>query len=827
MLSKFRFRDKHPQSIRVIATAQEGPGRKLRTRMLLALVPSALVIIMAIGLTTYFISAEQITLALERSARQHAATTAHAVSALLERYREDLLYASRQSMDAQSLQRFLTDIRESRGSEHVEFGFIALKANEPLVIISQAGRQVRIPPGLVNDIRPSPLHLYEQLRTMGQGEVLVVDMQEVDYPFPSEENPHNRFAATVLRLATPLVSEQGEFAGYAYLAVDVRRIRDLLSLYDSEQSPVFAGPRNPALAYSYLYDRDGWVLFQSEPLPQSQTPLSTLSVRSRKQGTLGRPGMPSAFIPADTESRYWQMIQDTVQGVTGPLQDQSRKGWQMEGEYSLAYAPIRFTVTPDKAPVILGGVAVVDRGMFTVVAGSRPLHTMAAIVGLSVLVMILLLVLVAQGTARDFSSLAHSIRSMRTKGRLEEIRCRTRSDEAQVIQDTINAMIATIKDQAEEIRVKDLAIESVTLQEPADPAGDWKQRDGSSDLFPEIVGTGPLMAQLKRDLRKAGQVDADILIVGETGTGKQLAAEAIHRISRRSQRPFISVNCGELDESLLLDTLFGHIKGAYTDGKTDRKGAFLQAHGGILFLDEIQTSSPKVQQALLRAISMRKIKPLGSDQELDVDIRLITATNADLNELIQKQAFREDLYYRLKVITISLPPLRDHRENIPLLANYFLMEAEHMAGRQGLAFSKGFLDKLMQYHWPGNIRELKNSIVKAAVMAEGEIIQRDQLRVETGASEIRDVIRPAPTSPATPPAEAPVSMELNHRQVLAYKYVTRHGQINRKIYQSLLGSDVSRRTAIYDLQDMVSKGFLAKVSQGPTTGYVQPGKEGP
>ena len=159
------------------------------------------------------------------------------------------------------------------------------------------------------------------------------------------------------------------------------------------------------------------------------------------------------------------------------------------------------------------------------------------------------------------------------------------------------------------------------------------------DALPEIMGLGPKLEKLKQEIMKAAGADADVLIIGETGTGKQLAAEAIHRHSRLAGKPFVAINCGELDENLLLDTLFGHVKGAFTEAKTGRKGAFVEADGGILFLDEIQTASPRVQQALLRATAHRKIKPLGSDRESDIDVRLIAATNADLSRLVELGSF--------------------------------------------------------------------------------------------------------------------------------------------------------------------------------------------
>ena len=190
------------------------------------------------------------------------------------------------------------------------------------------------------------------------------------------------------------------------------------------------------------------------------------------------------------------------------------------------------------------------------------------------------------------------------------------------------------------------------------------------------------MLLLYENVRKAAQVMADVLVVGETGTGKELVSEAIHKLSPRGAGPFITINCGALDESLLMDTLFGHVKGAYTEARASRKGAFLTAQGGTLMLDEVGNAAPKVQQALLRALSTRRIRPLGSDEDVPFDTRIIAATNALLREDSQNGSFREDLYYRLAVITINTPPLRDRKADIPSLIVYFLSEALTARARQ-------------------------------------------------------------------------------------------------------------------------------------------------
>jgi DNA-binding NtrC family response regulator len=307
-----------------------------------------------------------------------------------------------------------------------------------------------------------------------------------------------------------------------------------------------------------------------------------------------------------------------------------------------------------------------------------------------------------------------------------------------------------------------------------------------------------------------------------------LAAEAIHHLSRRSAKPFISINCGELDENLLLDTLFGHVKGAFTEAKADRKGVFLEADGGTLFLDEIQTASMSVQQSLLRAIAVRKIKPLGSDREIEVDVRLIAATNLDLATLIEQNRFRSDLYFRLKVIGIHTPPLREHRENLPLLASHFLNEMERLTGKEGVALSRGALEKLKAYDWPGNIRELKNCLTRAAVMTEGSIIQADDILLEgdpftsTASAGEHSEAGPGASEPLPPvhPYRLPAGVRLNARQEKVLPRILERGEVTRSQYQDLVGGGLPSRTALYDLKDLVEKGLLIRVGQGPATRYV-------
>jgi two-component system response regulator HydG len=317
-----------------------------------------------------------------------------------------------------------------------------------------------------------------------------------------------------------------------------------------------------------------------------------------------------------------------------------------------------------------------------------------------------------------------------------------------------------------------------------------------------------------------------VLVTGETGTGKQLTSEAIHHNSSRRNEPFITINCGALDENLLLDALFGHVSGAFSDAKTSRKGAFLAANKGTLFLDEIGNASPKVQQALLRTLSAQKVKPLGSDAEIDIDVRLISATNEDLKSLIDRGIFREDLYYRLKVISITTPSLREHKEDIPALVDCFIKEASKRMQKEGIGLSRGTLERLKNYNWPGNVRELKNCITRAVAMVETDVIQTEDIRLEEASEDMPIIMMEPPLSLSkakdskslkeSSHADIP---ELSKRQQKAFPVILKKGGITRLEYHELIGADMSTRTVQYDLQDLVKKGFLIKSGSGPTTRY--------
>ena len=253
-----------------------------------------------------------------------------------------------------------------------------------------------------------------------------------------------------------------------------------------------------------------------------------------------------------------------------------------------------------------------------------------------------------------------------------------------------------------------------------------KKQLKKKDDFKEIIGKSDEIQQVFQLVDKVADTDSTILICGESGTGKELIAKAIHYRSGRSNQPFVSINCGALPESLLESELFGHVKGSFTGAIKDKDGLFKVACGGTFFLDEVGETSPAIQVKLLRVLQEREIIPVGGTTPIKVDVRLIAATNADLERAVQEDTFRADLYYRLNVIPIVIPPLRERRDDVELLVDHFLKIAGENTGRTR-NISKETMELLVNYDWPGNVRELENIIERAVILEEGDEITIDSL----------------------------------------------------------------------------------------------------
>lgn len=245
--------------------------------------------------------------------------------------------------------------------------------------------------------------------------------------------------------------------------------------------------------------------------------------------------------------------------------------------------------------------------------------------------------------------------------------------------------------------------------------------------FSKIIGVSSAMQDIIKEVKKIADARSNVLLLGETGTGKELIARAIHFNSNRADKPFIPINCSAIPENLLESELFGHVKGAFTGAITSKKGLFEEANGGTVFLDEIGDLSIGLQSKLLRVLEDQEIRPVGGTQSIKVSLRFISATNKDLERAVKEGRFREDLFYRINIITIRLPPLRERREDIKLLTNYFIQKYSKELAKNVDKIDDEALNILQSYNWPGNVRELQNIIERAILISDGSIIGAEHL----------------------------------------------------------------------------------------------------
>ncbi len=332
----------------------------------------------------------------------------------------------------------------------------------------------------------------------------------------------------------------------------------------------------------------------------------------------------------------------------------------------------------------------------------------------------------------------------------------------------------------------------------------------SKHRFRSLVAQHPKMKEIFRLVERVAPTRSTVLITGESGTGKELIAKSVHFLSPRQGKPFISVNCSALPESLLESELFGHEKGAFTGAMAMRKGRFELADTGTLFLDEVGEMSPSLQVKLLRVLQEMEFERVGSPKTIKVDVRVLAASNRDLKQEMEEGRFREDLFYRLNVVNVHLPPLRERKDDIPLLINHFLVKITRSMDREKMTVGQDALKVMMGYHWPGNVRELEHAIERAVILSPDDTIDRQDLPDEISSPKES----PAPPARGMPPSKSAL---LHPRQLKALNFMRENGYITNQLYQEI--NSISKRHALRDLSHLLNLGFIERTGKGPSTRY--------
>jgi len=825
-------------------------NRSMTSRVLLLGLPLLTLVLLLVFLATGRSIEAMVNRAIARNAQLHAQAMSLSLEQILTETRNQLLILTAGSMEPKDMVRRLQFRVRAEGLRYREVAFMGTDPSQRYLLLSYGGEIISIPPDIASATVGNPFTSLSAAQRPGH--VQVSQPLEVVYSMVPLNDSVQSIPLYVIRFSTPIYDSQGVFQGMLILSLDLTVLRDAISMFSSSSAPLRTADDETRIR-SIFFDNQGWMLFQSENLEADDASgrLNSDSLRAGFQGEFGRAGFSTAFRPGSNHVNYWSMVSNVQSGHSGQIFLDNGDAWghgdnAVEG---VSFAPVTFTANPDSPHTIVGGLAVLDTSFTATRTGIQ----IIGIYGICLLAGICLLGLglawLARGTTKRLRRLSNEVNMRIDSHSSNPLVLPPMPRELEQLKDAINALLHRLRRSEEEQLNQQLMQDARWAREPAENMPEL-------DDIPEngLVGTSAAMQDLRANFLKAAPTMADVLVIGETGTGKELVSAAIHQASPRANGPFITINCGALDENLLMDTLFGHVKGAFTEARQPRKGAFLTAEGGTLMLDEIGNAAPKVQQALLRALSTRMIRPLGSDEDVPFDTRIIAATNAELLQDAQEGSFREDLYYRLAVITIRTPPLRRRKSDLPLLAVFFLTRAAESQGLPTPRLSRGALRKLQEYHWPGNVRELQNCLTRALAFCENGLIFAENIQL--GPDTLPgDIARPERGKLSCPPARAdsrqphgeaaetaespvaqPVPAEsedqgampatedaqprLNARLARLLPQIVELGSISRQEYQDMAGKDISMRTAQYDLQILVRLGLVRREGRGPAQRYI-------
>lgn len=825
-------------------------NRSMTSRVLLLGLPLLTLVLLLVFLATGRSIEALVNRAIARNAQLQAQAMSLSLEQILTETRNQLLILAAGSMDPKDMVRRLQFRVRAEGLRYREVAFMGTDPSQRYLLLSYGGEIISIPPDIASATVGNPFTSLSAAQRPGH--VQVSQPLEVVYSMVPLNDSVQSIPLYVIRFSTPIYDAQGVFQGMLILSLDLTVLRDAISMFSSSSAPLRTADDETRIR-SIFFDNQGWMLFQSENLEADEASgrLNSDSLRAGFQGEFGRAGFSTAFRPGPNHVNYWSMVSSVQGGHSGQIFLDNSDAWGHENSAveGVSFAPVTFAANPDSPRTIMGGLAVLDTSFTATRTGIQ----IIGIYGICLLAGICLLGLglawLARGTTKRLRRLSNEVNLRIDSHSSNPLVLPPMPRELEQLKDAINALLHRLRRSEEEQLNQQLMQDARWAREPAE---NMPELDDIPDNG--LVGTSAAMQDLRANILKAAPTMADVLVIGETGTGKELVSAAIHQASPRANGPFITINCGALDENLLMDTLFGHVKGAFTEARQPRKGAFLTAEGGTLMLDEIGNAAPKVQQALLRALSTRMIRPLGSDEDVPFDTRIIAATNAELLQDAQEGSFREDLYYRLAVITIRTPPLRRRKSDLPLLAVFFLTRAAESQGLPTPRLSRGALRKLQEYHWPGNVRELQNCLTRALAFCENGLIFAENIqlgpdtlpgdiaRPERGklscpparadsrqphneAAETAEApaVQPAPAESeeqGAMPAAEDAQPRLNARLARLLPHIVELGSISRQEYQDMAGKDISMRTAQYDLQILVRLGLVRREGRGPAQRYI-------
>lgn len=825
-------------------------NRSMTSRVLLLGLPLLTLVLLLVFLATGRSIEALVNRAIARNAQLHAQAMSLSLEQILTETRNQLLILAAGSMDPKDMVRRLQFRVRAEGLRYREVAFMGTDPSQRYLLLSYGGEIISIPPDIASATVGNPFTSLSAAQRPGH--VQVSQPLEVVYSMVPLNDSVQSIPLYVIRFSTPIYDSQGVFQGMLILSLDLTVLRDAISMFSSSSAPLRTADDETRIR-SIFFDNQGWMLFQSENLEADEASgrLNSDSLRAGFQGEFGRAGFSTAFRPGPNHVNYWSMVSNVQAGHSGQIFLDNSDTWGQENSAveGVSFAPVTFAANPDSPRTIMGGLAVLDTSFTATRTGIQIIGIYSICLLAGICLLGLGLAWLARGTTKRLRRLSNEVNMRIDSHSSNPLVLPPMPRELEQLKDAINALLHRLRRSEEEQLNQQLMQDARWAREPAENMPEL-------DDIPEngLVGTSAAMQDLRANILKAAPTMADVLVIGETGTGKELVSAAIHQASPRANGPFITINCGALDENLLMDTLFGHVKGAFTEARQPRKGAFLTAEGGTLMLDEIGNAAPKVQQALLRALSTRMIRPLGSDEDVPFDTRIIAATNAELLQDAQEGSFREDLYYRLAVITIRTPPLRRRKSDLPLLAVFFLTRAAESQGLPTPRLSRGALRKLQEYHWPGNVRELQNCLTRALAFCENGLIFAENIQL--GPDTLPgDIARPERGKLSCPPARAdsrqphgeaaetaespvaqPVPAEsedqgampvaedaqprLNARLARLLPQIVELGSISRQEYQDMAGKDISMRTAQYDLQILVRLGLVRREGRGPAQRYI-------